>query len=1452
MEKNLFKSLLLGASLLCGYSAQADDVPMLYGSLIYESGWASATNPPYGIYSIPAQTGGTLSLVKQDANLCANGGGVYVDGRYYMVGYTTDASGGVVDVSYRVFDVDDDWALLRTVEVGVNSIPTDLAYDRNTDRIYGCFYTSDGYCFGVLNRLTGEVRSLGALDEQLVALAVNKGGDIYGITVSGTLCRIKVSSDDKLTIEEIGSTGLTVRYAQSATFDLSTGKLYWSAAMYDSSKAGGLYEVDLANGTVTNIVSYANGAEVTGLYTTSMPSSDIPAKAENISYNYPNGSLNGSVAFTLPSTTVGGQTLTGDVAYRIHYDEGDLVDSGTGRPGQSVSVTRAFTEAAGHVVAITCSNSAGDGAVAVDYPFIGHDKAVVENLRIVKDGNAVSLSWNAPAEGVNGGYIDASNLTYKVVKYPEKTVVYEGGNSNYSETINTAELAAIRYGVTVSDGTTTGEETYSDYVKVGDACSIPYTENFNDNSVVNLYTIIDANGDGRSWNYSRGAMMYEYSESVNANDWLITPPLNLDPNYVYSLKFEAYPQDGSYTERLMVASGSEPTLGGMTEEIVMPEFEITGSEHSTHEGVVFAAKSGYTYVGFNVRSEANADYLTLTNIRIDELASVYAPDKVTDLKVVPDAEGNASATISFKLPTKAINGDMLTAVSEATLYRDGAFLRSFASNLTTGQTITYVDETVSIGQHTYSVVVSNNKGNGLQSAVDVYVGDDIPMPVSDFRLTDLGNGDIQLSWKAPTVGVNGGHVDASTLRYTIGNIGGVSSATEVVTGESYKDHVTIKEGQQQTVWYDIVASSDRGNSEKAYSDTLFIGDAYALPFAESFSRSTLQQGPWSLTSNGSSKWSVMTYGASIDPQDSDSGLIMFLPSERGGRAKMVSPKITLSGSVTPELRFWVGHNKTTNNKLTVKARKASGGDVELATIDQRDIETDSDLPEWVEHRIELPTELAQEDYVQLVFEAVCEDYNVVGSNSLALDNISIRSYYDYDLSVVEFTGGSQVKVGETIEFTVWVQNDGRNRAEGYTLDLYRDGKLVNSVEGTPLNAERGTLTTITDTPNADAAETSTYYVVINYDKDLVVDNNTSASLSVNVLPGLPYIDTLSGEIVEEGKGVLSWTAPVEVSDDDASSGEVTESFETYAPFTIANFGQWTLVDGDRSNTGGIINSSTGNYYEYANAESPMAYQVFNPSEAGITSRDWATHTGSQVLAAFVSTSKANDDWLISPEVEGGQTIKFWAKAPLCEWYETKETIEVLYSDKTTDTADFTKIGENIEVASETWTEYSFDIPEGAKYFAIHCISRNQYVLYIDDITYRPAGNDLALQGYNVYCNGAKINEAMLPASQLSYEVAYASDADAYQVSAVYNQGESILSNTVTFGDASVAGVAASPVKVIGRKGEVAIVDAAGEDVAIYSLSGVCVYVGEGDAEVALPQGIYLVNTGGSVRKVLVK
>lgn len=183
---------------------------------------------------------------------------------------------------------------------------------------------------------------------------------------------------------------------------------------------------------------------------------------------------------------------------------------------------------------------------------------------------------------------------------------------------------------------------------------------------------------------------------------------------------------------------------------------------------------------------------------------------------------------------------------------------------------------------------------------------------------------------------------------------------------------------------------------------------------------------------------------------------------------------------------------------------------------------------------------------------------------------------------------------------------------------------------------------------------------------------------------------------------------------------------------------------------------------------------------------------------------------------------------------------MLYSTTDTSTDHFVKLG-TYENVPNAWTRYDVALPEGAKHFAIRCVSEGCYMLFVDDVTFVAAGatHGLEVEGYNVYRNRQKITEQPVSGTQF-VDTAAPDGENKYMVTVAYNKGESVPGNEVVAGEAGVEAVDGDNVAITALDGKI-VVDGATAQTVIMQPNGVIVYIGTGShVEAAVAQGVYIV------------
>lgn len=1429
--KNLLLAVGLGGLTL---PAMAQTQPTLYGSVVFGHQWEDmGDEAPVGIYSLPADHADAIRQVKIDNGIKAIGGGVNVDGHYYLVDYTLYEYEG--KVAYRIYDADNGWRLVseRLLDT-YSSVASDMAYDPTTDTIYGCFRVDPSrsdYFFGTFNPLTGASTKITDLKEELMTLACTRDGHLYGIGAYGMLYSV-----DKTTgaLTEIGQTGKSIKYAQSATFDYASGRMFWAMTPHYTNEEPEICEVNLTDGSVTTLTKIPNRYQFTGLFTKSTYAAPLaPARPTAMTAAFPKGALTGNVTFTLPSTTTDGTALSGPVTYRLSVD-GKPVAEGQGTAAGKVNLPQSLTRGQ-HYLKLTAENAKGRSAFARCDFWAGTDIVVPSDPKAVKnEDGTVSVSWAAPTRGCHDGYFDPADVTYTVMRQPDNKVAYEGKATSFTdESAKRLPTGTYYYSIKARTGGEYGEAVNTGYFETFAYLVLPYDQEFNDAAAASSMIIDDVNADGYSWEYFPESMTCGVSEEdVDNDDWLLTPAFVFSKDSLYQVTVEASTNADGYKERMEIAAGPAGKGSAMT-QMILPLTEVTHSDYKPYSAMFIPEADGECHIGIHCLSrKSEGSYLNINSLKIRCLGTTRTPAAASEVQA-ETVGAEHTVNLSFRAPSTDMTGRALTeplkriVVTRTTDDKEVASLTDVAP----GTPCTLTDHPEGEGRVAYAIRAENAYGLGGVAEVSAYVGYDKPSAVTDVRLTADEDGNAVATWKAPEKGVHDGRIDTGSLKYLIGNVNGSSMRSTEVTSPSFSEQITLTQDEQRLLWYTITPQTAQGKGEMMSTDTLFVGKPYGLPYKESFPRKMMRRGPWLFSKSDLAMWDMMLYGTYADPSDADGGLLAFSSVNEGAQARVTGPKVALGDVKHPELSIHVFNMEACTHALTISLLTPDGKEHRLDAFVPNTCHTEDHSGVWEEHKYDLSAYKTY-DYVQLSLVGTAHEPEQLETIvPMYIDQISIVDAIEDNLSISDLSvDHDKVKVGDEIRISATVGNLGTRTADDYTVRLYCNDAVVSTLEGPALKAGAMKTVTFSRIPNSDASQTNIYRAEVVWNADKVAEDNLTNTLVVTVLPGHPYISSAKAEASADGAAVtLSWEEPQNITRG-TTAETVTEDFESYAPFTISHFGEWILTDVDKQNTIGI-QDGRGNYVQYDNVEAPMAFQVFNPSAAGISSHYFPTHSGTQVAAAFsAGRYTANDDWLISPEVDGAQTVTFWACSPDAGYYGTQEQLEVLYSTTDTRTESFQRIGSTQAVPGQ-WKQYSAQLPEGTKHFAIRCVSKDQYILFVDDITYRKAARDFRLLGYNVYRNGTLLTPT--PVTTTTFEAAFAADkADTYEVSAVYNTGESRRSAAFWDGASAIGEITG---------------DASAKAVEAYDLSGRKV-----DAAHLLPGHVYLIRQGNRTRKVLVR
>ncbi len=1367
-----------------------EDAPTLY-ALVPNKGYSD----DYRIVSFKAAPGIKFNEVYADPDLECNTSAVYADGKFYAHYVNQEDLSTTLTTQY-VFDANT-WELLDERSITYNQpYGNCMAYDPLTGNVYlqQPFEDASTKCwaFAKMDVATGEATIIALQDgsESLACMAAAPDGKLYGVNTNGMLEEINKNTG---AITKIGNTDIKpATYLQSATIDQSTGRMYW-AAFTDTGESG-LYEVDLATGHVTLISLMPETTDLIALFIPDPePGDDSPAEVTNIDFNFDGPSLTGKIGFSVPSATVGGDKLTGTLTAKLRVD-GNMYEKKV-EAGQRCDFDVTIKQAGYVTASVTIVGAKGKSKQLDRQKWIGPDyPEAPANLTLVReDSDVARLTWNAPRTGTHGGYINPQEVVYWIYGSTGTGVWIEA----FPDTVFTTHLTGnslrdVSFTVRSSYKGLNGGSARSNTVSFVDFNEPPCSFGFSNKTTFDQCTIIDANGDGVTWERNAFSYCKIGSASTGANDdWIITPKVKLSASKRYVLTYKATTR-GFSTETMEFYMGQGTTVESMT-TLLKRDTLRTKNEDDRVLHITVPADGDYNF-GFHATSSDGWE-LRLYDVDIDNEADVTAPDSVQNLTVTPAARGELKAVVAFDAPTKDLTGAAVAGLSKIEVLR-GKDVVGTIDAPQPGQKCTFTDNGPKLGNNTYTVVAYNKLGSrGAEAKRTAYVGVDVPDFVDNLKLQQQGNNAL-LTWSAPQRGYKGGYIDPAKVTYTVYNTFSGDPIKQGLTTTQFAEPLTIYPRGQYALNYMVDARNEAGtNGGALVSNAIIVGTPYTLPFKEDFDRG-LSSYSWYPVSSGDMLDDDGWYVESTGGYDGAIGYTRFYAFGPGEDQELISGKISLKGAKKPMLHFQlIGFGK--KDELNIYVTDDFNGEYKLL---KKIVMNEMTPKQWTAYDIPLD-DYVNKDYIHISFGAhpVESDCNIV------LDQIWVRDVKDTDAAVIHFdVDNDEIEVGKSVSTaTATVVNHGSKEiaAGSYTVDFKADGKVFATVKGTEALKPWATAALSAQfVPSLRDAKQVKLTAQVNCSGDGDNENNESDSVPVFITkPLCPVVENLQG--YRQGNDVnLNWSA-ADLSGTPVRT--VVDDFESYRPWQINHAGNWTMNDQDHSTT-------TKPGWLYTNIDyKPMAWTVYNTTRRLSSTRTIAdvkpAYSGVQYMVSMASAHGDNDDWLITPELSGNaQSISFMAQSESEEYGH--EMLRYYYSKTDTALASFIPVDSVIHYIPAAWTEQIVNVPDGAKYFAVRCVSHKRSMTMLDDFIYEECAHPLTVKflGYNVYRDGQLLNDK--PITATTYLDAMSQGGD-YCVVAVYDVGESGASNHVVINmqtgitgvEADDAGNGQGTYDILGRK-----------------------------------------------------
>lgn len=1267
--------------------------------------------------------------------------------------------------------------------------------------------------------------------------------NIYGVNLSGYF--VRMDKDSGLFVS-IGLTGVTPgTFAQSMVYSPLDQKFVWACILPDQTSC--LFAIDPTTGLARSTCRYDYANQYTILYTPDKICADnAPGLATFKSLQFEGASTTGKGVVTLPTVNYIGENITGEVYLKICDGRNVIHSELKGQVGEDVEFELTLTEGLHDVSATPFIKADGEnveGHPIFKQVYVGYDTPQKPtNVTFTE----TSATWDAVGSvGVNGGFVDATAVTYNVyvngVKQNEQPIT----GTAFDLTIPDAELAYYTLEVEATSNGKTSEKASATEL-FGHPFSVPYSATPSETEF-NLFTVV--NRSNGFWRYKTGAdePFYHMSGTDTASDdWVFLPLISFeDTEHLYEVSFDARCHLAEYGNILQV--GISKTTNPDDAEIFYTQ-SFNNTDYLNFKKMFNVSEAGDYHIAIKCASMTDGFYLYLKNIKVRATENkLDAPEACENLKLTPAAQGALKTKVEFIMPRKTIAGNSLYTVGGGDLT---ATIKSDAETLTVSGkpgSRHSLDITTIHGMNAIYVYVSNSYGDGEEVRGMVFCGEDAPtftnikIDASSDNLTAL------ISWDEPKAGKNGGYLDPANLVYTIYNshqATGEWIELGSVTGKTEFNFPLPAGAKLQLLKLGLTVSNQYGGGEELTYATIVLGPPHQLPMTETFNGSIAYE-PIASQPMGTDYLGQWTFANPIEvnvnaANQTGFALVGFTETNENTYGRIALPKFSTIGTENAELkmRFFIADFTPDTEVLLCEN---ADNEIVLGTVSSQDGEG------WVTKTFVFPDEFQNKPWAYIALRA---NYNS-STQYLLMDSYTVKDPLAQDVAMVQIEGPNSTLIGNTEYYYVTIENNGYEKIAVPNVVcqlITEDGKTVNlEAKDTPDTAELA--------PTEQLKFKFEFKPAVNHignqkiratieNNDMDMSNNSIEQAVVVKLGTDPIVTDLEATYEQGGHSVeLNWTAPI------VSLG--LEDFEDMTAFSYEeNLGEWTNIDGD-----GCVIWVFGTW-QYPDCGLPKAFQVFDYSQLPITDSTFEAYSGDKYLVAISPDDQVSnaDDWLISPEIQGGSTVAF--QLGIINQLYAPEYIEVMYSSTTKDKGAF-KVVEKFSKATMGWELITVKLPADAKYFAIHYISKDTFGIMIDDISYAPVGQTVDIVGYNIYRDGEKIAEKVTGTSYVDsslevkdyvYNVTVIVNKDGTEVE--YPMSNNAYANLLTnLDEIALKGA------IYANDGCIVLAGYSNQEYSVYTIDGICVASGTAKADtekIAVTPNVYIIKASTQVEKIIVK
>ena len=608
-------------------ATHATETTMPGGSTIYANLWSSnESTPAYGIYRLTAD-GPQLMLADPKGSQVGYPmrSGWIADGK--LCGYYVKDSSSVGD-AHSSLEVNADGETTR-----FDPHPDDCGYlfaaTYNPDArcIYGYGLTGE-YSYALLKAPADAPGAISPVrefewdaDEECLSIAYNTSDqNLYGVNARGQFVKIDKSTGLQINLANVpdGTQGFICGMCYAPKENL----FYWNPLFSSGNSA--IYTITPDGATFTKVLDCDHNEQYNFMICPDKAATaESPAPPVIKAINFEGGATSGSFTITLPSATAGAQPLSGEIGW-IALLDGETASQGTAAAGSDVTVDFTSLSEGYHLFTFRALNGPAASENTSHNMWTGIDTPLpTAKVTLTHD----RVMWEPVTEGVHGGWVDLDNLEYEILLNDEHSFSQPAINLWGYHQLATAELRRYTASVLVKAGGKTSAAAYSNELALGTPLQ-PSLALVPDRDDVEKMSVIDVNGDGRTWSYSlfQECAKSSFGSGIPMDDWLILSPVDFKAETSYTLSIDVQTCNQAYPDESMrVCIADRPEPEAMTRELIAtfrPEREI----HTWSTDFTLPADGTY-YIGFHTNSAPDQEGLLLSNILLHPTgeSSIHGP-----------------------------------------------------------------------------------------------------------------------------------------------------------------------------------------------------------------------------------------------------------------------------------------------------------------------------------------------------------------------------------------------------------------------------------------------------------------------------------------------------------------------------------------------------------------------------------------------------------------------------------------------------------------------------------------------------------------------------------------------------------------------------------------------------------------------------------------------------------